>query len=68
MMENHIYHDKTKYIDIDSHFSSHHYKYGFDKLVYVESTKQVADIFTKGLGPSSFYLLMFNMNMECHHP
>lgn len=52
MMENLVYYEKTKHIDIDWRFSKHHYKIGFVKLVYVESAKQVADIFTKGLGPS----------------
>lgn len=67
MLENLEHHEKTKYIDIDYHFSRHHYVAGLIQLVYIKSSKQLVDIFTKPLRASVFYTTVFKLNLEYHH-
>lgn len=67
MLENLVYHDKYKRIDIDCHFFKHHYLAGFVQPVYVESSKQLADVFTKPLGASQFLPIVFKLNVSCFH-
>lgn len=54
MLKNPTHHEKTKYIDIDFHFVRHHVTSGFLNHVFVPTSLQLANIFTKPLGPSVF--------------
>ena len=45
---------RTKYIAVKYHHFQHHVEKGMIKIEKVESERQKADIFTKGLGPVKF--------------
>lgn len=66
MLLNPIHHERTKYIDIDCDFARHHVQSGFIQLIYVESGLQIANVFTKALGPTKFYPLLFKFNLSCY--
>ena len=44
----------TKHIDIRHHFVRHYIKTGVIELLYVPTADNVADVFTKALGPETF--------------
>lgn len=66
-MENPVKHERTKYISIDCDFIRSHRINGFVKPCYISSNKQVANIFTKALGATTFHSLLFKLNMELPH-
>ncbi|XP_063945148.1 uncharacterized protein LOC135151244 [Daucus carota subsp. sativus] len=51
---NHVQHSRTKHIDIRYHFIREHVMNGTVVLLFVPSADQIADIFTKPLGESTF--------------
>ncbi|KAJ9547788.1 hypothetical protein OSB04_020331 [Centaurea solstitialis] len=58
IMENLIQHSRTKHIDIRYHFIKDHVKKGNIDLYFVESERQLADLFTKSFDEKCrFYLL-----------
>lgn len=67
MLQNSTHHEHTKYVNIDCHFAKHHLATCFLKPYYIEFHLQVTDVFTKVLGPSLFYSLIFKFNMKCPH-
>eukprot|EP00253_Pinus_taeda_P006041 PITA_06041 len=48
-MENPIFHDRAKYIEIKYHFIRDYVQEGVVKLEYISTNEKVADIFTKAL-------------------
>ncbi|GAA0171097.1 hypothetical protein LIER_25212 [Lithospermum erythrorhizon] len=50
------------HIEIDCHLVRDHYKQGFVKPKHVSTKEQLADIFTKGLPTTMFFLLLSKMN------
>jgi len=60
---NPIQFDRTKHVDIDRFFIKEKLDSGVLKLKYVKSRSQLADCFTKGLGPSEVELSCSKMGM-----
>jgi hypothetical protein len=54
MMENHVFHDESKHIEIRYHFTHDMMQRGAIKLQYVETDEQVADVLTKPLSRVKF--------------
>ena len=52
--KNPVLHSKTKHIEVRYHFLRDHYEKGDIDLHYVDTTKQLADIFTKPLDQATF--------------
>ena len=49
LMENLVFHDRSKHIEIKYHFIRDYVQKGTVKLEYISTNEQVADIFTKAL-------------------
>ena len=61
---NPIQHDRTKYIEIDRHFSKEKLEEGIVCISYVPSQLQLADILTKGLHNSTFHELVSKLGID----
>ena len=57
LTKNPVQHSRTKHIDIRHHFLRDHVEKGDCVFEFVESTKQLADIFTKPLPKESFFYI-----------
>ncbi|CAL0324679.1 unnamed protein product [Lupinus luteus] len=55
--KNPVLHSRTKHIEIRHHFLRDHVQKGDCVLEFVETSKQLADIFTKPLPRDTFYVL-----------
>ncbi|KAK6120356.1 hypothetical protein DH2020_045902 [Rehmannia glutinosa] len=58
---------RTKHLDIDCHIVRNQFKDGFILLRHVSTKHQLADIFTKSLGGSSFYTLLSKLSLQDFH-
>ena len=54
IVENLVFHERTKHLDIDCHLVHEKFNDGLLRLCLVSSPSQLADIFTKSLSSSSF--------------
>jgi hypothetical protein len=63
---NHVLHSKTKHIEVRFHFLKDHYEKGDIDLCHVDTHRQLADILTKSLNPSTFTHLRGELGVCCH--
>ena len=61
--KNPIVHSRTKHIEIRHHFIRDHITKGDIELKFIETSRQLADIFTKPLGIDSFNSLVRELGM-----
>lgn len=60
---NNVFHDRTRHIEIYSHFIQQHVVRGTIRLISVSSSDQNADIFTKAHPPGGFHDLLFKLKL-----
>ena len=65
---NDIFHEQTKYIEINCYFIRYHLVYGVLKLILVSSKDQLADIFTKSHPKGCLFTLVDNLKLVSHPP
>ena len=65
LSKNSVQHARTKHIEVRHHFLRDHVAKGDFELIFIETTKQLADIFTKPLSEDRFCSIHHELGMCC---
>ena len=65
LARNHVYHLRTKHIEIDMHFIENKVLVGELNIQYIPSEEQVTDVMTKLLSCTYFNYLRAKLNVHC---
>lgn len=61
--KNHVFHDRTKHIEVDFHFTRDKVIEGLIQLTYLPTTHQIADILTKAVPLPQFNILSSKLGL-----
>ncbi|XP_038715021.1 uncharacterized mitochondrial protein AtMg00810-like [Tripterygium wilfordii] len=64
---NHVFHERTKHIEIDLYYTREKVEEGMIKLKYLKSAEQPADLLTKALSVARLQHLLSKLNMILYH-